>query len=174
MLLTSLTQQRDALRELLAEAGVVVGFTGAGVSTECGIPDFRSPGSPWLKNQPIDFDLFISSEEMRREAWRRKFTMDDLYRGAQPGRRWCRRAQRPEAARGCRRLQRGHATTASKGCAYLAASTARFPSSTVEELNSVMTSPVDGLITDTTSFDDPVTGLPSMMLVTVVFGAIRR
>lgn len=86
MLLTSLTQQRDALRELLVEAGVVVGFTGAGISTECGIPDFRSPGSPWLKNQPIDFDLFISSEEMRREAWRRKFTMDDLYRGAQPGR----------------------------------------------------------------------------------------
>ena len=86
MLITSLTQQRDALRNLLDEAGIVVGFTGAGISTECGIPDFRSPGSPWLKNQPIDFDLFVSSEEMRREAWRRKFAMDDLYRGAQPGR----------------------------------------------------------------------------------------
>ena len=86
MILTDLSVQREALARLVAEAGVVVGFTGAGISTECGIPDFRSPGSPWLKNKPIDFDLFVSSEEMRREAWRRKFTMDDLYKGARPGR----------------------------------------------------------------------------------------
>lgn len=86
MLITSLSQQRDELRRLVAEAGLVTAFTGAGISTECGIPDFRSPGSPWLKNKPIDFDLFVNSAEMRAEAWRRKFTMDDLYRGAQPGR----------------------------------------------------------------------------------------
>lgn len=73
------------LAELLAGAERIVSFTGAGISTESGIPDFRSPGSPWLKNQPIDFGLFVASESARREAWRRKFAMDDLYRGAAPG-----------------------------------------------------------------------------------------
>lgn len=73
------------LADLLADATRIVSFTGAGISTESGIPDFRSPGSPWLQNKPIDFDLFVSSEAARREAWRRKFTMDDLYRGAKPG-----------------------------------------------------------------------------------------
>lgn len=86
MLITSLKQQHEELRRLVEEAGIVTAFTGAGISTECGIPDFRSPGSPWLKNKPIDFDLFVNSAEMRAEAWRRKFAMDDLYRGAQPGR----------------------------------------------------------------------------------------
>jgi NAD-dependent deacetylase len=77
----------DGARELqamIAQAGVVVAFTGAGISTESGVPDFRTPGSPWLKNKPIDYEDFIRSDEARREAWRRKFTMDDLYRGAQP------------------------------------------------------------------------------------------
>lgn len=73
------------LVELLAGAERIVSFTGAGISTESGIPDFRSPGSPWLKNQPIDYSLFVASEAARREAWRRKFAMDDLYRGAAPG-----------------------------------------------------------------------------------------
>ena len=73
------------LADLVAGASRIVAFTGAGISTESGIPDFRSPGSPWLKNQPIDFELFVRSEEARREAWRRKFAMDDLYRGAAPG-----------------------------------------------------------------------------------------
>jgi NAD-dependent deacetylase len=73
------------LADLLAQATRIVTFTGAGISTESGIPDFRSPGSPWLRNQPIDFELFVSNEAARREAWRRKFAMDDLYRGARPG-----------------------------------------------------------------------------------------
>jgi NAD-dependent deacetylase len=74
------------LRDLVAHARTVVAFTGAGISTESGVPDFRSPGSPWLANKPIDFDLFVSSEAARVEAWRRKFTMDDLYQGARPSR----------------------------------------------------------------------------------------
>ena len=65
---------------------MIAGFTGAGISTESGVPDFRSPGSPWLKNQPIPFEAYVNSPEARREAWRRKFTMDDLYRGASPSR----------------------------------------------------------------------------------------
>ncbi len=68
----------------IREARRIVAFTGAGISTESGVPDFRSPGSPWMTNKPIPFDAFINSAEARREAWRRKFTMDDLNRGAQP------------------------------------------------------------------------------------------
>ena len=49
------------LRELIEEAEAIVPFTGAGISTECGIPDFRSPGGIWTKNQPIPFDEFLSS-----------------------------------------------------------------------------------------------------------------
>jgi NAD-dependent deacetylase len=74
------------LRALVDRAGAVIGFTGAGISTESGVPDFRSPGSPWLQNKPIPFELFLNSPELRCEAWRRKFTMDDLYRGAEPSR----------------------------------------------------------------------------------------
>ena len=72
------------LRALIGRARSVVAFTGAGISTESGVPDFRSPGSPWLENKPIDFAEWIASEEARCEAWRRKFRMDDIYRGAQP------------------------------------------------------------------------------------------
>lgn len=74
------------LRDLVARAGRVVAFTGAGISTECGVPDFRSPGSPWMRNKPIDFRAFTASEVARAEAWRRKFAMDDEFAGAQPGR----------------------------------------------------------------------------------------
>lgn len=74
------------LRGMLKEARRIVGFTGAGVSTESGVPDFRSPGSPWMRNKPIPFDDYLRSPLVRREAWRRKFTMDDIYSGAQPSR----------------------------------------------------------------------------------------
>lgn len=74
------------LKEMVDGADAIAGFTGAGISTESGVPDFRSPGSPWLQNKPIPFEAFLRSPEARREAWRRKFTMDDLYRGARPSR----------------------------------------------------------------------------------------
>ena len=82
----SLEDQIEDLKALVERSAVVAGFTGAGISTESGVPDFRSPGSPWLKNQPIPFDAYVRSREARREAWRRKFAMDDLYRGARPSR----------------------------------------------------------------------------------------
>ncbi|WP_112663508.1 SIR2 family NAD-dependent protein deacylase [Microvirga flavescens] len=74
------------LRGIIAGARSAVGFTGAGISTESGVPDFRSPDSPWMRHKPIPFDLFVSSAAARREAWRRKFAMDDLYRDATPNR----------------------------------------------------------------------------------------
>jgi NAD-dependent deacetylase len=81
-----LATQVKELQVLVAEAASIVGFTGAGISTESGVPDFRSPNSPWMRNKPIPFDTFLASEDARREAWRRKFVMDDLYRGARPSR----------------------------------------------------------------------------------------
>ena len=45
------------------------------------MPDFRTPGSPWMVNKPIPFEAFVKSREARIEAWRRKFAMDDHYRG---------------------------------------------------------------------------------------------
>ena len=74
------------LRELIDGSDAIVPFTGAGISTECGIPDFRSPGGIWTKNQPIYFDDFISSQEMRDEAWRRRFAMEEYFSKAKPGR----------------------------------------------------------------------------------------
>src|ERR671922_235692 len=76
----------DELQELVDGARVVAPFTGAGISTECGIPDFRSPGGIWTKMQPIPFDAFLASQDMRNEAWRRRFAMEDEFGGAQPGR----------------------------------------------------------------------------------------
>ena len=61
------------LAELLLEAGQsgTVVFTGAGVSTESGIPDFRSPGGMWTRYAPIDYSDYLTDPEMRRESWRR-------------------------------------------------------------------------------------------------------
>ncbi len=74
------------LQELVRECRRAVAFTGAGISTESGIPDFRSPGGLWTKNQPIEFSDFLRSKEMRDEAWRRKFAMEESFRNARPGR----------------------------------------------------------------------------------------
>jgi NAD-dependent deacetylase len=74
------------LNEILAQGRIIVPFTGAGISTEAGIPDFRSPGGLWTVNKPIPFEDFIASAEARREAWRRRFAMDEAFAKARPTR----------------------------------------------------------------------------------------
>ncbi len=61
-------------------------FTGAGVSTECGIPDFRSPGGFWTKYKPISFQEFTGSEDVRLEGWRRFLMIRETLAAATPGR----------------------------------------------------------------------------------------
>jgi NAD-dependent deacetylase len=75
-----------ALRELLRAARRAVFFTGAGSSTESGIPDFRSPGGMWSRLRPIDFQDFVASEQVRRESWRRRLVTDRTLQAAQPNR----------------------------------------------------------------------------------------
>jgi NAD-dependent deacetylase len=82
--LSDLDDCREALADAVRHARSAVAFTGAGISTESGIPDFRSPGSLWTRYRPIPFGEFMASPAQRAEAWRRKFTMDDSYRGALP------------------------------------------------------------------------------------------
>ncbi len=67
---------------LLSQKQVV--FTGAGISTESGIPDFRSKGGLWEKYQPIYYDEFMSSKEARIEYWRRKADLYPNLVAAQP------------------------------------------------------------------------------------------
>ncbi len=86
VIVSELEEARVLLREAIDGARKIVAFTGAGLSTECGVPDFRSKNSPWLRYKPIEFDLFMSDILMREEAWRRKFALDDIYGRAQPGR----------------------------------------------------------------------------------------
>jgi NAD-dependent deacetylase len=74
----------DRLKRMIADARTIVGFTGAGISTESGIPDFRSPGGIWTKFKPIDFGDFLRSEEARRETWRRKFATHETVATATP------------------------------------------------------------------------------------------
>ena len=76
----------EQLGDMIAAASTIVPFTGAGISTECGIPDFRSPGGLWTRNRPIAFDEFVASEEARTEAWRRRFAMELTFAQARPGR----------------------------------------------------------------------------------------
>lgn len=72
------------LKEMLAGTRRAVVFTGAGISTESGIPDFRSPSGLWTRMKPIQFQDFVRSREIRREAWTRRFEGEDTIARAEP------------------------------------------------------------------------------------------
>jgi NAD-dependent deacetylase len=86
MIATDLRSGVEQLGDMIAAASTLVPFTGAGISTECGIPDFRSPGGLWTRNRPIPFDEFVASQEARDESWRRRFAMEPTFAAARPGR----------------------------------------------------------------------------------------
>jgi NAD-dependent deacetylase len=74
----------ETAADLIFNAKMIVAFTGAGVSTESGIPDFRSPGGIWEKYQPVYYDDFLSSAEARREYWQRSRVTYPILRDAKP------------------------------------------------------------------------------------------
>src|SRR6478609_9350837 len=86
MIAADLPTAISRLGNLFENASVIVPFTGAGISTECGIPDFRSPGGLWTRNRPIPFDEFVASQDARDEAWRRRVAMEETFAAAKPGR----------------------------------------------------------------------------------------
>lgn len=75
----------QAFAELVNNARNIVFFTGAGISTESGIPDFRSPGTGlWTKMKPIQFQDFVASAEVRTESWQRRFEGERVMENALP------------------------------------------------------------------------------------------
>jgi NAD-dependent deacetylase len=74
----------EELQQMIGAAGRLVAFTGAGISTESGIPDYRSPGGIWSKFRPIEFGDFLASADARRETWRRKFASHEVIEKATP------------------------------------------------------------------------------------------
>jgi NAD-dependent deacetylase len=74
----------ERLRAMIDRAERVAIFTGAGISTESGIPDFRSPGGAWSRMTPITFQDFVRSEARRREAWDRAFSGRAGWVGREP------------------------------------------------------------------------------------------
>ncbi|MDH3718174.1 MAG: Sir2 family NAD-dependent protein deacetylase [Planctomycetota bacterium] len=74
----------QTIAQWLAESTTAVAFTGAGISTESGVPDFRSPGGVWSKSQPVYYDEFLRSPEARQEYWRQKAIAHHEFVAAQP------------------------------------------------------------------------------------------
>lgn len=74
----------DELAAALASARGAVAFTGAGISTESGIADFRSPGGVWSRYQPVPYDEFLASHEARRRFWAARREMYETLKTARP------------------------------------------------------------------------------------------
>jgi NAD-dependent protein deacetylase/lipoamidase len=73
-----------ALAQMLRDSRRAVVFTGAGMSTESGIPDFRSPGGIWTKMMPVQFQDYIADPQARRVSWQRRFEMEETWNATQP------------------------------------------------------------------------------------------
>jgi NAD-dependent deacetylase len=74
----------EQLAQLIGSSRRAVVFTGAGISTESGIPDFRSPGGIWTKMQPIGFQDYIAEPDARRLSWQRRLEMEETWKTVAP------------------------------------------------------------------------------------------
>jgi NAD-dependent deacetylase len=79
-----LSEEIAALAGLIRQARRVVVFTGAGISTESGIPDFRSPGGIWTKMMPVEYQDYLRDPEARRVSWQRRFEMEATWNAVKP------------------------------------------------------------------------------------------
>ncbi|MCG8636463.1 MAG: Sir2 family NAD-dependent protein deacetylase [Desulfobacterales bacterium] len=77
-------EQISEIARRIKSARSVVAFTGAGISTESGIPDYRSQGGLWDKFRPVYFDEFMSSEKARVEYWKQRLEMEKGLKHARP------------------------------------------------------------------------------------------
>ena len=77
--------ERERLVELIVETGALLVVTGAGVSTEAGIPDFRGPQGVWNTQRPVQFQDFVESNEARVAYWDQKVASAEFIEPAQPG-----------------------------------------------------------------------------------------
>lgn len=77
-------EQIQRLADRLRETDAAVAFTGAGVSTESGIADFRSPGGVWTRYRTVYYDEFVRSADARREYWRMKKELYPEFMAARP------------------------------------------------------------------------------------------
>lgn len=74
----------EAVAALIIRSRKIVVFTGAGVSTESGIPDFRSPGGIWSRYAPVMYQDFLASHEARRQYWKMQKERYPDFAQAQP------------------------------------------------------------------------------------------
>ncbi len=80
----SLQEQLHDAAELMQQARQIVALTGAGISTESGIPDFRSPGSIWQRQPPVSYQDFLNKAEARRNYWQTRRNLAGQVAAAQP------------------------------------------------------------------------------------------
>ena len=74
----------EQARRWVRDAHSIVGFSGAGISTESGVPDFRGPDGVWARNRTVYFQEFLANEEDRVEAWRQRAAIWPEMRAARP------------------------------------------------------------------------------------------
>src|SRR5436309_13736995 len=80
----SFQDQLQVAQETMQHAERIVALTGAGISTESGIPDFRSPGSIWREEPPVSYRDFISKSEARQQYWQTRRNLSSQVAMAQP------------------------------------------------------------------------------------------
>lgn len=74
----------ENLAEMIERTTQGVAFTGAGISTESGIADFRSPGGLWDRHQPVYYSEFVASREARVRYWQMRIELYEELQDAQP------------------------------------------------------------------------------------------